>query len=108
VLIVLATASGLLLGGQLAGIWGLRKAERVRPELLLVALVLVPIAYFWGASAWGWPTPGSIAKDSGLLTRPVDRVLFVGVTLGTAAVVVAVLARSGVTRRMESWSRTSE
>jgi hypothetical protein len=108
VLIVLGAASGLLLGGQLACFWGVRKADRVGPELLQVALLLLPMAYFWSASLWGWPTPGSIARDAGLLTGPTARALSVGITIGTAVVVAAVLVRSGATRRLERWSSTSE
>ena len=105
---MLGVASGLLVGVQLAGIWGLRRAKGVGPELLLVALVVLPILYSWGAEAFGWPTPGSIAESSGLLARPVDRALLLGTGVGTAVVVVAVLVRSGVTRRLERWSSASE
>ena len=107
-LIVLGMTSGLLTGAQLAGIWGLRKAERVGPELLLIALVLLPILYYWGAEAWGWPTPGSTAESFGLPGEPVERVPFAGLAVGTMVLTVAVLVRSGATRRLEEWSRRSE
>ena len=107
-LIGLGAASGLFLGVLLTCLWGLRRSRRNRAELLLVALTLLPIAYFWGADAWGWPTPGSIAESSGLLTGPADRALSVGATVGTAVLVVAVLVRSRVTRRLEGWSNRSE
>jgi hypothetical protein len=108
VLILLGVASGLLLGVLVTCVWGLRKTRRDGAELLLVALTLLPIAYFWGADAWGWPTPGSIARSAGLLTRPADRALSVGTTIVTAVVVVALLLRWGVPRRLERWSGTSE
>jgi hypothetical protein len=108
VLSVIGVASGLLLGVQLAGIWGLRRSRGVWPDLLLVGLAVLPIAYFWGADAFGWPTPGSVAESSGLVNEPVDRALLAGTSLATAVVTVAVLVSSGVTRRLERWSATSE
>ena len=106
-LIGLAAGSGLLLGVLVTCLWGLRKSRRDGAELLLVALTLLPVAYFWGADTWGWPTPGSIAESSGLLAGPADRALSVGTTILTAVVVVAVLVRSGVTRRLERGSGRS-
>jgi hypothetical protein len=107
VLVLLGVASGSLTGVQLAGIWGLRRAKGVGPGLALVALVVLPIAYYWSAEAFGWPTPGSIAESSGLVPRLVDRGLLLGIGAGTAVLVVATLVRSGVTRRLESWSATA-
>ena len=74
----------------------------------MVGLVLLPIAYFSAAEAFGWPTPGSIAESSGLGTEPVDRALFAGTIVVTAVIAVAVLVRSGVTQRLERWSVTPE
>jgi len=104
VLTVLFVASGLLLGVQIAFIWGLRRSRRGPSDRLLGALILFPLGYFTGASAFGWPTPGSLAESAGLLTGLADRALFVALTVVPAAVVVAVLVRSGVTRRLEEWS----
>jgi len=108
VLIGLGVASGLLLGVHLTCLWGLRRSRGVRSELLVVALVLLPVAYFWGAEAFGWPTPGSIAESSGLLTGPVDRALVVGIVVATTTVTVGVLVKSGVTRGLERWSGTAQ
>jgi hypothetical protein len=108
VVILFGVAPGLLLGVHLTCVWGLRKSQGVRPEALLVALTVLPIAYFWGAEAFGWPTPGSIAESTGAVTEPVDRALVAAIIVVTAVVVVAVLVRSGVMRRLESWSRASE
>jgi hypothetical protein len=108
VLIVIGVASGLLLGGYLTCLWGLRKSRGVRPDLLVVGLVLLPIAYFSGAEAFGWPTPGSIAVSTGAVTGFDDRWLLVGITAVTAVVTVAVLVKVGATRRLERWSVTPE
>ena len=106
--IALVLMSGLLLGGYLTCLWGLRRSRGVRPDALLVALLVLPVAYFWGAEAFGWPTPGSIARSTGAATRPVDRALFAGIVVVTALVVVTVLVRSGLARRLERWSGRSE
>ncbi|MCW2700767.1 MAG: hypothetical protein JWQ45_2302 [Blastococcus sp.] len=106
--IVIGVASGLLLGVLVAWIWGLRKSQGVRPVVLLVALAVLPTAYFWGAEAFGWPTPGSIAESYGLLGKPLDRALFGGASVVTTVLTVAVLVRSGVMRRLERWSASSE
>lgn len=46
--------------------------------------------------------------STGEVTDPADRWLLTGIALVTAAGVVAVLVKSGVTRRLERWSRTPE
>jgi hypothetical protein len=108
VVIVIGVATGVIAGVWGAWLWGLRKARGVRPELLTVGLALSPIVFFWGADLVGWPTPGSIAVSTGAVTEPADRWLLAGIEVVTAVVVVAVLVRSGVTRRLERWSGTSE
>lgn len=105
---VIGVASGLLFGVLIVSIWGLRKSQGVLPVLLLVALAVIPMAYFGGAEAFGWPTPGTIAETFGLGTEPADRVVFTGTIVVTAVVAVAVLVKSGVTRRLERWSVTTE
>jgi len=108
VLVLLGTVSGLLAAVKLAALWGLRRANRAGPELLLVALVLLPIAYSWSVDAFGWPTPVSIARSSGLMTETADLWRLVGIAVGTHVVVMTVLIRSGVTRRLQRWSRVPE
>jgi hypothetical protein len=108
VLIVIGVVTGLLAGVWATGVWGLRKARTVGPELLLVVLVLSPILYFWGADAYGWPTPGSIAESADAATEPVDRWLLAGAEFATAGIVMVVLVRAGVMRRIERWSRKPE
>ncbi|NEK87495.1 hypothetical protein GCU60_17275 [Blastococcus saxobsidens] len=103
-LIAIGVVTGLLLGVWATCVWGLRKAKRVGPELLLVVLALSPILLSWGADASGWPTPGSIAESTGAVTDSAGHGLLVGIEFATAAVVVAVLVRAGATRRLESWS----
>ena len=107
-LIVIGVTAGVVSGVWAAWLWGLRKAQGVRPELLVVVLTLIPIAYFWGAEAFGWPTPRTIAESYGLGPEPAGRVLLAGIEVGTAVVAVAVLVRSGVTRRLERWSSAPE
>ena len=107
-LIVIGLAAGLLWGVWMACFWGLRKSQRVWPELLLVALVLSQVAYAWGVDGFGWPTPGSIAEYTGAARGQADQGLLAGLSLVTTGVVVAVLVRSGVTRRLERWSREPE
>jgi hypothetical protein len=105
VLIVLGVASGLLTAVKFAAVWGLRKANRVGPELLLVALLLLSIGYSWSVDAFGWPTPVSLARSSGLLTETAGLWRLVGIAVGTNVVVMTVLIRSGAVRRLERWSR---
>ena len=107
-LVVLGVVSGLIAGTKMASIRGLRKAETGRPVLLLVALLLVPIAYSWGSDAISWPTPGSFARSSGLLREPLDLVVLAGAAFVTAGVTLWVLATSGVVRRLERWSGAPE
>lgn len=107
-LIVIGVVSGGLLGVLLSALWGLRKAKGGGAELLMVALMLLPIAFFYGADLIGWPTPGSIAVSTGAVTKTADRWFLAGTQLVTAAVVVAVLVKTGVTRRLERWSRKPE
>lgn len=104
-LFVLGAVSGLVTGAKLTCLWSLRRAKTGRPVLALVALLLLPIAYSWGSDAFGWPTPGSVARSSGLLREPVDWVVLLGTGGVTAAVTVWVLVTSGVVRRLEGWSR---
>ena len=106
--VVIGVMSGLLLGVYLTCLWGLRKARGVRSDALLVVLLIAPLAYFWGAEAFGWPTPRSAAEAHGLVTGSVDRALVVGIIVVTAVVTVAVLVRTGMTRRLERWSGRSE
>lgn len=106
--IVIGVMSGLLAGVWATLVWGLRKAKRVGPELLLVVLVLFQPVYFLGADAYGWPTPGSVAVSTGAVTRFADRWLLLGTEVVTAVLVVALLARAGVTRRLERWSGKPE
>jgi hypothetical protein len=80
----------------------------VRPELLLVGLVLGQVVYIWGAELFGWPTPVSIAVSTGAVNEPVDRRLLAGIEIVTAVIVAAVLVWSGITRRVERWSSASE
>jgi hypothetical protein len=108
VLVVLAVVSGLVGAVKLASLWGLRKAKAGRPVLVLVALLLVPICYSWGSDAFGWPTPGSFARNSGLLGAPVDVVVFVGAGTVTAGITLAVLVTSGVVCRLERWSGAAD
>ncbi len=107
-LFVLGALSGLITAAKLTCLWSLRKAKAGRPVLLLVALLLLPIAYSWGSDAFGWPTPGSLARSSALLSGPVDVAVFVGTGLATAGVTTAVLVASGLTSRLERWSREPE
>jgi hypothetical protein len=107
VVIAIGVASGLLLGVYLTCLWGLRKSRGVRPDLLVVGLVVLPVAYFGGAELFGWPTPGSIAESSGAMNG-LDRALMAGSIVVTAVAVVAVLVRSGATQRLERWSVTPE
>ncbi len=107
-LFALGAVAGSITALKLTSIWSLRKAKAGRPVLVLVALLLLPIAYSWGSDAFGWPTPGSLARSSGLLRGPVDVALLLGTAAATAAVTTAVLVASGVTRRLERWSREPE
>ena len=106
--IAIGVVSGALLGVFVAAIWGLRRTGRVGPELLMVALALLPTVYFAGAGPIGWPTPGSIAESAGAVPEHSDRWLLAGTGVATAVVVVAVLVRAGVTRRLEEWARRPE
>ena len=105
---MLGVASGLLAAVKFGALWGLRRANRAAPELLLVALVLLAVAYSWSVDAFGWPTPVSIARSSGLMTETADLWRLVGIAVGTNVVVMTVLVKSGVTRRLERWSRKPE
>ena len=107
-LIVIGVLSGALLGVLVSALWGLRKAKGGGAELLMVALMLLPIAFFYGADLIGWPTPWSIAVTTGAAADSADRWLLAGTQLVTAAAVVAVLVKAGMTRRLERWSRTPE
>lgn len=107
-LITIGVVTGLLAGVWATVVWSLRKAKRVGPELLLVVLALSPVLYFWGADAYGWPTPGSIAESGGAATDRAGHGLLVGIEFATAAVVVAVLVKAGVLRRLERWSKQPE
>ncbi len=107
-LIVLGVASGLLTAVKFAALWGLRKANRGGSELLLVALLLLPIGYSWSVDAFGWPTIVSLARSSGSLTEPADLWRLVAIAVGTNVVVMTVLIKSGAVRRLERWSRTPE
>ncbi len=105
---MLGVASGLLSAVEFAAVWGLRKADRVGPELLLVALVLLSIGYSWSVDAFGWPTPVSLARSSGVLTGTADLWRLAVIAVGTNVVVMTVLIKSGVVRRLERWSREGE
>lgn len=107
-LFALGAISGLITAAKLTSIWSLRTAKAGRPVLVLIALLLLPIAYSWGSDAFDWPTPGSLARFSGLLRGPVDLALFLGTAAATAAVTTAVLVASGVPRRLGRWSREPE
>ncbi len=107
-LIVIGVVTGLLAGVWATCIWGLRKAKRVGPELLLVALAVFPVLYFWAAGAYGWPTPASIAESTGTVTDRAGHGLLLGIEFATTAVVVAVLVKAGLTSRLERWSRQPE
>jgi uncharacterized membrane protein (UPF0136 family) len=106
--VVIGVVLGTVYGVWAAWLWGLRKAQGVRPELLLVVLGLSPVVFIWGAELFGWPTPVSIAVSIGALDEPVDRRLLAWIKLGTAVVVAAVLVRSGAMRGLERWSRKPE
>ena len=107
-LIVLGVASGSLAAVKLAALWGLRRANRAGPGLLLVALLLLGIGYSWSVDAFGWPTPVSLARSSGLLTQTADLWRLVGIAVGANVVVMTVLIKSDVVRRLERWSRNPE
>ncbi len=107
-LFALGAVAGLITAGKLTCLWSLRKAKAGRPVLALSAVILLPIAYSWGSDAFGWPTPGSIARSSGLMGGTVDLAVFVGTGLATAGITTAVLVASGVTSRLERWSREPE
>jgi len=117
VLIVIGVTAGVVSGVWAAWLWGLRKAQGVRPELLVVVLTLIPIAYFWGAEAFGWPTPRTIAESYGLGARARrpraargDRSRNGGGRRGGAGEVGRdasageVVGRPGVTDRARQWS----
>ena len=106
--IAIGVVSGMLWGVWATLVWGLRKAKRIGPELLLVVLVLSQVLYFLGADAWGWPTSGSVAVSMGAVTRFADRWPLLGTAFVTSAVVLAVMTKAGVIRRLERWSREPE
>ncbi len=104
----IGVVTGLLAGLWSTSFWGLRKADRILPELLVVVLALLPVAFAWGPELFGWPSPGSIAESTGAVTDRAGHWLLVTIEFGTAAAVVAVLLRTGVPRRLERWSREPE
>lgn len=104
VLVVIGVLLGLVLGGWLACLWGLRRARDGRPALLLVGFAVLPIACSWAAEGLGWPTPGSIARSTGAVSGAADGTVLAAVIGVSAVVVVTMLVRSGRVRRLERWA----
>ncbi|WP_062205681.1 hypothetical protein [Demequina salsinemoris] len=79
-------ACGLVLGVWGALMWRLWHTKSTASEAAFSVIVLVSALYGLGADAWGWWTPGTWAREAGLIGSAGDTVLF-AISVFTAAVV---------------------
>lgn len=106
--VALGALLGVLLGAWLAVLWGLRRARDGAPVALLLVLALVSAAYPLAAGLWGWPAPGSLAREAGVVESTADGVVLAATAAVVAAAVVALLVRSRASRRLEAWASPSD